>query len=78
MVAPEITDYYTVAQKLRIICKTWFLIRIPNFVLKLIFGEGFYVIKETPKVVPKRLIELGFSFRYTNIENSLKHQLLEN
>ena len=78
LVSPDITDNYSVAKILRIIYKTWFLIPMPDFVLKLIFGEGFYMLKGTPKVLPKRLLEEGFSFSFKSIEASLKHQLQKN
>lgn len=78
LVTPEYTTNVYISSILRNIYKTWFVIHIPDFILKVIFGKGYYVLKETPKVLPNRLLEVGFIFEYPTIELSLKHQLLRN
>ena len=44
---------------------------IPPFILKFLYGEGAEVLLSSQKVIPKRLIEAGFEFRYPTIEDSL-------
>jgi uncharacterized protein (TIGR01777 family) len=77
LVAPEYTTNIVISTILRNIYKTWFVFHVPDFILKVIFGEGYYVLKETPKVLPYRLLDVGFIFEYPTIELSLKHQLLK-
>ena len=48
---------------------------IPEFVLKLLFGEGASVLTDSKEVYPKALIENGFEFKYKEIESSLEHLL---
>lgn len=48
---------------------------LPEFVLKLIFGEGSSVITDSKEIYPKEIEQVGFTFLYPNIEASLKHLL---
>jgi len=45
---------------------------VPEFVLKLIFSEGAKVLTDGQDAIPKKLIDLGFKFKYKNIEETLK------
>lgn len=51
------------------------LFPLPEFVLKLIFGEGATVLTGSKEVYPKRLLESGFEFQYKDIDSSLAHLL---
>lgn len=45
---------------------------LPAFIVRVIFGEmGEELLLQGPKVVPKKLEELGFSFKYCSIEQAL-------
>jgi uncharacterized protein (TIGR01777 family) len=44
----------------------------PAFMVKLVLGEFGSVILEGQKVIPKRLLENGFVFRYPDIEKALQ------
>jgi NAD dependent epimerase/dehydratase family enzyme len=46
---------------------------LPEFVLELIFSEGAKVLTDGQKVIPKRLIDSGFEFTYTNIEEAIEN-----
>ena len=48
---------------------------LPEFVLKLIFGEGASVLTGSKEVYPKALQEAGYIFKYPEIETSLGHLL---
>jgi len=48
---------------------TW--ITVPAFALKMIFGEGARVMLEGEKVLPEKLLEAGFKFKYPTIQNAL-------
>jgi len=45
--------------------------RVPIFMLKLIFGEGASVLIDSKDVYPKRIESLGFNFRYIRIDEVL-------
>ena len=48
---------------------------LPEFVLKLLFGEGSTVLTGSKEIYPKLLEESGFKFKYKTIDESLKHLL---
>jgi len=48
---------------------------VPGFVLKLMFGEMASVLLEGQQVVPHRLQELGFEFKYSTAEKALANLL---
>lgn len=45
---------------------------VPVFVLKIIFGEGAHVLADGQSVIPKRLMDSGFTFKYSEIREALK------
>ena len=48
------------------------LMRVPSFVLKLQLGEGAEVLLKGQRVLPKRLLESGFTFKFAEIEKAIK------
>jgi uncharacterized protein len=44
---------------------------IPSFVLKLMYGEGAQVLLEGQRVLPEKLLQAGFRFKYPTIQNAL-------
>ncbi len=46
--------------------------RVPAFVLKLQMGEGAEVLLKGQRVLPKRLLESGFKFRFTDIGDAIE------
>ncbi len=44
---------------------------VPPFALKLIYGEGASVLLDGQRVLPERLMEAGFSFRYPTLQGAL-------
>jgi len=69
------TTNYEIAKLLSKFNKTSFVFSVPNFILKVIFGDGFFVFKGTPLAIPERLMSMGFIFEYDTIEKSLKHNI---
>jgi uncharacterized protein len=45
----------------------------PAFMIKLLFGEFGSVILKGQRVVPRRLLESGFVFRYPEIDKTLEN-----
>ena len=51
-------------------------IKVPSFVIKLVFGEmGAEALLSGKKVVPKRLLRAGFSFNYVELDGALESLL---
>lgn len=48
---------------------------VPEFSLKLMFGERYYLLLISQFIVPKKLMEAGFQFRYPELEPALKSLL---
>lgn len=51
------------------------LLPLPEFALKLLYGEGASVLTGSKEVYPKALQEAGYMFRYPRIQESLEHLL---
>jgi uncharacterized protein (TIGR01777 family) len=48
------------------------VLRVPQFVLRLQYGEGAQVLTKGQRVIPRRLLEGGFEFRFPEIEGALR------
>ncbi len=48
---------------------------VPTFILKLILGEASYLVTKGSRVLPKRLLDLGFKFIYVDLYDALKNLL---
>lgn len=51
------------------------ILPIPKFVLNLLYGEGAKILTDGQSVVPKKLLENGFEFKYKTIDETI-HNLL--
>lgn len=49
------------------------LFPVPQFVLKLLFSEGAKVLTDGQEVLPKKLLDLGFEFKYRDIEETIEN-----
>jgi uncharacterized protein (TIGR01777 family) len=49
----------------------------PGFMIKLILGEFGSVLLNGQRVIPRRLLDGGFKFRYPDIEEALKNIILD-
>jgi uncharacterized protein (TIGR01777 family) len=47
---------------------------VPAWVLRTIFGEGACVVLEGQNVVPTKLLDAGFRFRYSKLADALRRQ----
>lgn len=71
-VAPEFIDMKRFATALGRKIKRPSLFRVPEFVLKLILGEAAEALIYGVKVIPGKLVEHGYSFKYKRIDEALK------
>lgn len=53
------------------------LFPVPEFVLKLIYGEGSSVLTDGQSMIPQRLEENGFRFQFKTIEETIENLLGE-
>lgn len=51
------------------------MFNVPKWVLKIIYGEGAFVITDGQSVVPKRLLDNDFKFNFPDIESALNELL---
>lgn len=72
LTAPQPTTNYGLTKALGKTLNRPTILPVPNFILDLIFSEGSKVLTDGQSVEPKRLIDSGFSFEYTNIEDTIK------
>ncbi|MFH1195243.1 MAG: TIGR01777 family oxidoreductase [bacterium] len=52
------------------------IFKVPEFILKIIVGEGADAVTKVSKVVPTRTIESGYHFSYAELEKTL-HNILK-
>ena len=71
--APTPTTNYEFTKTLGRVLNRPIIFPIPEFVLKLIFSEGAKVLTDGQSVIPKRLVDLGFNFKYKNIDETMKN-----
>ena len=45
---------------------------IPAFAIRTLYGDMAEIVTEGQRAVPKRTLELGYSFRFTNLDEALK------
>jgi uncharacterized protein (TIGR01777 family) len=50
-------------------------IRIPGAILRILFGEMAALLLDSQRVLPRRLQDLGFSFRFPELETALRDLL---
>jgi uncharacterized protein (TIGR01777 family) len=72
LTAPKPTTNYEFTKTLGSVISRPTIFPVPAFVLKLIFGEGSTVLLDGQSVVPKRLIDSGFEFRFHDIQRALE------
>jgi uncharacterized protein (TIGR01777 family) len=49
------------------------ILPLPEFVLNLIFSEGAKVLTDGQSAIPKKLLDLGFEFKYRTIEETIEN-----
>lgn len=73
LTAPEPTTNYGLTKSLGFHLNRPTILPVPEFVLKLIFGEGAKVLTDGQSVRPKRLLDSGFKFKYNNINEAIEN-----
>ncbi len=77
-VAPNPVQMQSLAETLGKVLSRPAIFPVPKAALELLFGEAAGVIAEGQRVVPKRALELGFSFKYPTLEGALRDIIAKN
>ena len=72
MTAPKPVTNKIMTQKLARVLDKPAIFPVPAFALKLRFGEGASILLKGQEVYPSRLLDEGFVFNFTDIENAFK------
>jgi uncharacterized protein (TIGR01777 family) len=74
-VSPNPVSNYTFTKTLGAILHRPTILPIPEFALRIMYGEAASVLTGSKEVYPKALEEEGFVFDYPDLDGSLKHLL---
>ncbi|HSR73693.1 MAG TPA: TIGR01777 family oxidoreductase [Sulfurovum sp.] len=74
-VSPTPVTNYVLTKALGKVLHRPTILPIPEFALRIMYGEASSVLTGSKEIYPTALQEKGFVFEYTDIEASLKHQL---
>ena len=70
--SPTPTSQLNFAETLAAACKRPRFLRLPSFFIKKIFGQmGEELLLANQKIIPERLIEAGFEFKFKNISSAI-------
>lgn len=72
LTAPTPTTNYGLTKALGKTLNRPTILPVPEFALNLIFSEGAKVLTDGQCAKPKRLVDSGFEFKYTNIEETIE------
>lgn len=72
LTAPKPTTNKGLTQALSAALRKPAFLQIPRFVLRLQFGEGAQVLIQGQNVLPKRLLDSGFQFTFSDIDAAVK------
>lgn len=72
IVSPEINSNEDFTKKISKILQVPVFFTVPSFVLKAIYGEGSLVLMSGQNVVPAKLIENGYQFKFPTLKQALE------
>ena len=72
LVAPENIDNKTFTNKLAKSLNRTAIFTVPEFILKIVFGEASTLLLQSPQVYPKRLLNEGFEFSYPDLNSTIE------
>lgn len=76
-VSPDIVTMKEFSSVLAKILSRPNLFKVPEFILNILLGESAKIVTGGQKVIPKRILETSFKFKYAKLETAL-HQLIHN
>jgi uncharacterized protein (TIGR01777 family) len=76
--SPDIVTMNEFAKTLGKVINRPSFFKVPEFTLKLAAGEVAEIITASLKVIPKKLLELGYKFKFDSLTDALKDSLKKN
>jgi len=74
-VAPQISKNAEFTKALGRAEHRWTFLNIPEWAVKVGFGERSELVLKGQKVIPKRTLELGYHFKFTNLQDAINDAL---
>ncbi|MCX7908025.1 MAG: TIGR01777 family oxidoreductase [Ignavibacteria bacterium] len=71
-VAPAPVRFRDFIQTIGKILNKPFILSIPDYLINLAFGEQSTILLSSQRVIPKRLMEINYEFKYPKIEEALR------
>lgn len=75
LVSPERISNYQFTKSMAKLLNRPAFFTVPEFALKLIYGEAASLLYRSPEIIPERLLESGFQFHFPEIESALNEIL---
>ncbi len=75
LVAPELVTNQQFTRQLSKMLRRPAFMTVPEWALKLVFGEGATALTSGQQVIPQRLLADGFEFSYPSLNSALKKEL---
>jgi uncharacterized protein (TIGR01777 family) len=72
LAAPEQVTQKQFSQQLGSVLHRPAAIPVPEFFLRMVFGQAALLVTESPVVIPERVVEEGFVFRYPTLRSALE------
>lgn len=72
LVAPDVVSYRGFAQQLAGVLRRPLFLRVPQWLLHLLLGEMATMLTQGPRIVPRRLQEAGYAFRFATLQAALR------
>ena len=77
LVAPDQETNETFSKQLSKRLNRPLFFHVPALFLKILYGNASAMLLESPAVIPRRLTEMGFQFRYPTLSATLKEILMD-
>ncbi len=78
-VAPQYTNYYEFANTLKSAYKNiFFNVKVPAFFLRTMLGEMSLILLEGSKISANKILNTGFKFKYSELQEALKELIVKN
>ena len=77
LVAPEVLTNIEFTHKLAKVLHRPAFIKIPEWVLKLVYGEGSKLLISGQQVIPQRILADGFEFLFPTLSSALEKELIK-
>lgn len=72
LVGPELVSYRGFARQLAGVLRRPLFLRVPQWLLHLLLGQMATMLTQGPRILPRRLEEAGYQFRFATLEAALR------